>query len=344
MRWFLDVENILPQCKKEIMEHNGKLLVRPDSGDIVDISVKTIEKLWEIFGGSVNSKGYKVLDPHIGIIYGDGCTLQNVSTIWQKLEEKRFAADNIIFGVGAFCFSAIVENGKMIAVTRDTFGIAMKATYGVIDGKPLMIYKDPKTDTAHLKKSHKGCCRVYEENGELKCQDQLMDFSFDTLLETVFVEGSIVTKETFKEIRKRLNGQLLTDHFLNMENSYIRLEEEFIEYGKLIFCVDYDDTLYDFHKKGRTYKNIIELLHRWEPYSEVIIFTGNGEEKYHEIEEYLKANGIKYKGINCDASVAFPGRKIYANVYIDDRSGLWQVYQELSLLIDRIEKGKVKHE
>lgn len=62
------VNNILPQCKEEIMNHNGKLLVRPDSGDIVEISVKTVERLWEIFGGSVNGKGYKVLNPHIGII------------------------------------------------------------------------------------------------------------------------------------------------------------------------------------------------------------------------------------------------------------------------------------
>jgi len=63
------VNNILPQCKEEIMNHNGKLLVRPDSGDIVEISVKTVERLWEIFGGSVNGKGYKVLNPHIGITF-----------------------------------------------------------------------------------------------------------------------------------------------------------------------------------------------------------------------------------------------------------------------------------
>ena len=148
------INNILPQCKEEIMNHNGKLLVRPDSGDIVEISVKTVERLWDIFGGSINSKGYKELNPHIGIIYGDGCTLSNVETIWRELEKRGFAANNIAYGVGAFCFTAIMENGKMIVATRDTFGIAMKATYGVIDGKKLMIFKDPKTDTSHLKKSH----------------------------------------------------------------------------------------------------------------------------------------------------------------------------------------------
>ena len=201
------VNNILPQVKDDVMNHNGKLLIRPDSGDIVDISVKTVEKLWEIFGGTVNFKGYKVLDPHIGIIYGDGCTLSNVDTIWSELEKRGFAANCIAYGVGAFCFSAIVENGKLIVATRDTFGIAMKATYGVINGKKLMIYKDPKTDTSKLKKSHKGCCEVYtDENGELMCRDELLEMSDNTLLKTVFENGELVREDTFLDIRERLYG------------------------------------------------------------------------------------------------------------------------------------------
>lgn len=200
------INDILPQVKEDIMKHNGKLLVRPDSGDIVEISVKTVEKLWEIFGGTINSKGYKVLDPHIGIIYGDGCTLLNVDTIWKELEARGFAANNIVYGVGAFCFSAIVENGKVIVTTRDTFGIAMKATFGIINGQKLMIYKDPKTDTSKLKKSHKGCCRVYEENGELKCEDGLLEMSDNSLLTTVFKDGKLVREDTFIEIRDRLHG------------------------------------------------------------------------------------------------------------------------------------------
>lgn len=134
------------------------------------------------------------------------------------------------------------------------------------------------------------------------------------------------------------------DYYLQANTSYSRLVAEFQKYGKLIFCVDYDDTIYDFHKKGRTYEDVIELLHRWEKYSEVIIFTGNGEKAYDDIKEYLKENKIVYRGINCDASVAFPGRKIYANVYIDDRGGLRQVYGELLTLIENIEKGEIVYE
>lgn len=202
------IDNILPACKEEIMNHNGKLLIRPDSGNMVDISVKTVKKLWDIFGGTINSKGYKVLDSHIGIIYGDGCSLYNVNEIWSLLADEGFAANNIVFGVGAFCFSAIIKgDGNMVVVTRDTFGIAMKATYGVVDEKPIMIYKDPKTDTSHLKKSHKGCCKVYRNNsGELICED-----GFEKLqngeLHIVYCNGDIIEEETFEDIRRRLNTQ-----------------------------------------------------------------------------------------------------------------------------------------
>lgn len=131
------------------------------------------------------------------------------------------------------------------------------------------------------------------------------------------------------------------DFYLSERNCYQRLEDEFIKYGKLIFCVDFDDTLYDFHRLGRTYDNVINLLQRWEPYSEVIILTGNGEDKYPMIEEYLNNIGLKYKGINCDSSVVCGGRKTYANAYIDDRGGLPLVYRMLDTLIKRIQKGEV---
>lgn len=199
------INNILPQVKDDVMKHNGKLLIRPDSGDMVEISVKTIEKLWEIFGGTINSNGYKVLDPHIGLIYGDGCSLQNVKTVWTELEKRGFSANNIVYGVGAFCFSAIIEDGKMIVVTRDTFGIAMKASFGIINGKKVMIYKDPKTDTSKLKKSHKGCCKVYkDDNGELVCEDGLLEMSEDSELKTVFKDGKLIREEDFITIRERL--------------------------------------------------------------------------------------------------------------------------------------------
>lgn len=134
------------------------------------------------------------------------------------------------------------------------------------------------------------------------------------------------------------------DYFLSEENCYQRLKEEYKKYGKLIFCVDFDDTIYDFHKLGRTYDDVINLLQRWENYSEVIILTGNGEDKYEIIENYLNEKGIKYRGINCDSSISFGGRKTYGNVYIDDRGGLPMVYRMLDKLITEIENGEVVYE
>ena len=99
----------------------------------------------------------------------------------------------------------------MTVLTRDTFGMAMKATYGVFGDKKLFIFKDPKTDTDNLKKSHKGCCRVYEEDGELKCEDELYEMSDDTLLTTVFKDGHIVKLYSFMDIRNRLYGGNLND-------------------------------------------------------------------------------------------------------------------------------------
>ena len=207
------VENIIPACKNEILAHNGKLLIRPDSGDIVSIAVTTVLRLWDTFGGTINSKGYKVLDPHIGVIYGDGCTIDRVKKIYEKLEKYGFAADNIVFGIGAFSFAALLdEDGKMNVYTRDTFGIAMKATCAKVNGETLFLYKDPKTDTSHLKKSHKGCVNVFrDENGILKAEDgyEAPIYSKNSAFIKVFEDGKLLNDEYFGFIRERVNKERL---------------------------------------------------------------------------------------------------------------------------------------
>lgn len=206
--WSL-VNDTLPKLKKEIMEHNGKFLVRPDSGDIVEISVKTVQKLYEIFGGSVNSKGYKELNPKVGIIYGDGCQYSKIEEIWTKLEKLSFAADTILFGVGAFSFTAMCtpEDG-MVCLTRDTFGFAMKSTDCVINGKEYTIQKNPKTDQNHLKKSHKGLCCVTKDGDDYVCHDGYTSETLpaDNLLRTVYRDGQFVRTTNFADIRERLNA------------------------------------------------------------------------------------------------------------------------------------------
>lgn len=203
------INDTIHKLKEEILNHNGKFLVRPDSGDIVEISVKTVQKLWDLFGGSINSKGYKELNPKIGIIYGDGCQYSKIKEIWTQLESLGFAANTILFGVGAFSFTAMCtpEDG-MVCLTRDTFGFAMKSTHCIINGKEYTIQKDPKTDKNNLKKSHKGLCFITKENEKFVCYDGYTSETIPSgnLLKTVFKDGKLVKEYTFAEIRNTLHG------------------------------------------------------------------------------------------------------------------------------------------
>lgn len=202
------IENVLPQLKKEILEHNGCMLMRGDSGDCVEVVTETVFKLWDIFGGTVNSKGYKVLDPHVKAIYGDSITVQRCEQIYEILTEKGFACSNVALGVGSFSFQCIEEDGILKPFTRDTFSSCIKATYCEIDGVPYPIFKNPKD--GGFKKSQKGCCVVYRENGVLKYKDEYnwndAVAAEQNLLETVYKDGVLVKEQTLREIREVLNG------------------------------------------------------------------------------------------------------------------------------------------
>lgn len=209
------VDNILPMCKKEILEHNGCLLVRGDSGDPVEVVTKTVFHLWEQFGGTVNSKGYKVLNPHIKAIYGDSITPQRAEAIYTILVNNGFAASNVALGVGSFSMQCLESYEEHAAIptfnpyTRDTFGIAIKATYAEDkDGKPIMIFKNPKE--ASFKKSHKGCVVVLTgADGSLTSEDEhdfKATYRADNALKTIFNDGKMVLEYSLADIRKRLYG------------------------------------------------------------------------------------------------------------------------------------------
>jgi nicotinamide phosphoribosyltransferase len=210
------VDNILPQLKTEIMEHNGCFLVRGDSGDPVDVVTKTVFKLWKHFGGTINSKGYKVLDPHVKAIYGDSITVQRCEEIYKILMENGFACSNVALGVGSFSFQCIEEDGILKPFTRDTFSCCIKATYCEINGEPYPIFKNPKE--GGFKKSQKGCCIVYRDldsdllpnSVEIKhidgCTWEQAVTNPCNLLETVFKDGKLVKEYSLAEIRERLHG------------------------------------------------------------------------------------------------------------------------------------------
>lgn len=202
------IDNVLPQLKKEILEHDGCMLMRGDSGDCVEVVTKTVFRLWDIFGGTVNSKGYKVLNPHVKAIYGDSITVQRCEMIYKILKENGFACSNVALGVGSFSFQCIEEDGALKPFTRDTFSSCIKATYCEIDGEPTPIFKNPKE--GGFKKSQKGCCVVYEGIGGLCYKDEyIWDKAYKSpnqLLEPVFRDGKILKEQSLAEIRGILHG------------------------------------------------------------------------------------------------------------------------------------------
>lgn len=210
-----NIGELLPRLKDEIMARDGRVVIRPDSGDPVKIIVGDtnastelerkglIEALWDIFGGTVSEQGYKLLDSHIGAIYGDSITIERAEEIVKRLEKKGFASTNIVLGVGSFSYQYN---------TRDTFGFAMKATYAVIDGEEKMLFKDPKTDDG-TKRSQRGLVAAVKIGDEIDYEDGLnqkiydANFSRIDLLEEVFIDGKLLRDETLTEIRKQLKSQ-----------------------------------------------------------------------------------------------------------------------------------------
>lgn len=218
----------LPALKDEILARDGKLVIRPDSGDPVDIICGTIifsdefpggndykeylrtskhtaspeeigvvELLWDIFGGTINDQGYKVLDPHIGAIYGDSITIDRANEICKRLEAKGFASTNIVLGVGSFTYQFN---------TRDTFGFAMKATYVEVNSEGREIFKDPITDDG-IKKSAKGLLCVEELDGKILLYDGVKWPTEATgILQTIYKDGEFENQTTLTEIRERLRN------------------------------------------------------------------------------------------------------------------------------------------
>lgn len=197
----------LPRLKNDIISREGKVVVRPDSGDPIHILCgnpygKTdeerkgvIELLWDVFGGTTNEKGYKELVPQIGAIYGDSITVERATKICEKLKEKGFASTNVVLGIGSFTYQYN---------TRDTFGFAMKATYGEVNGEGRAIFKDPITDDG-TKKSAKGLMKIELENGTYKLIDQVSwDEERKGELKEVFRDGKLLVNHSLDEIRETI--------------------------------------------------------------------------------------------------------------------------------------------
>jgi len=245
--WAVLTETI-PQLREEIVHREGKVVLRPDSGDPVhiiagytylantnrfdnpgyevyknqlddkfyfadnfefneygDVFVKegsepvpehvvkgSIQVLWDIFGGTINSKGFQKLSDKIGLIYGDSITPQRSYDILKRLAWKNFSSDNIVFGVGSYTYQYN---------TRDTLGFAMKATNIVVNGKDIPLWKDPKTDDG-TKKSAKGYLKVIKEKGTFKLIDNVsFDEEQEGELTTLVRDGEFYKRQSLENVR-----------------------------------------------------------------------------------------------------------------------------------------------
>lgn len=202
------------ELKAEILKRQpnalglAKVVFRPDSGDPVKIICGdpdaerdspaykgAVQCLWEIFGGTETAQGYKVLNERVGLIYGDSITLERAQNILKGLQAKGFASNNLVFGIGSYTYNYL---------TRDSFGFAVKATWGQVNGVGRELFKDPVTDSG-VKKSAKGLLRVEQTENGFELFDQ-QNFEQENMgaLQTIFENGQLLRECSLDQIRERL--------------------------------------------------------------------------------------------------------------------------------------------
>lgn len=208
------VGNLLPQLREEILSRDGKLVIRPDSGDPVKIICGDpnaregspehrglVSLLWDLFGGTVNEMGFLCLNPHIGAIYGDSITEERAESICKRLTARGFASTNVVFGIGSYTYQY---------VTRDTHGNALKATWARVNGRERFLFKDPITDNG-LKRSARGRLAVIaNEYGHLQQIDGLsleeQQLQKGNLLSPVWRDSRFLLRNSLEGIKSRLHS------------------------------------------------------------------------------------------------------------------------------------------
>ena len=186
------------QLKQEVIDSGATIVIRPDSGEPVEVVSKVAAILGEKFGTTINSKGYKVLK-NVRIIQGDGVNQNSIRQILQRLKDEGFSASNIAFGIGGSLLQKI---------DRDTLKFAYKCSAIVVDGKLREVYKQPITDSG--KNSKRGRLDLTLQNGvyetvKLESAEQLA--AENSALRTVYENSELLLDESLDEIRKRAAGK-----------------------------------------------------------------------------------------------------------------------------------------
>lgn len=207
----------LSELKGEILSRTEdelglcKFVVRPDSSPKTPLEVicgdpeaeplsaehrGSLQILADIFGYIVNEKGFKVINPKVGIIYGEAITLDMQQAIYSQMVEDGWCVSNVLFGVGSWAY---LEDSS-----RDSYSFAIKGSHSIVEGEPLSMQKTPKT-AANSKTSARGLLRVEKEGDNFVLYDQqTVEQEQQGVLQTVFKDGKIYNETTLTEIRNRL--------------------------------------------------------------------------------------------------------------------------------------------
>ena len=202
--------NFAPRLREEILARDGKVVFRPDSGEpklilcgdpaaAVDSPAYkgVIRLLDEVFGSTVNSKGYRELNPKVGTIYGDGMYFSRITDILGTLKEMGYATTNLVIGVGGILLQQH---------NRDDLGFAIKATFATVGGEDRELFKDPITDSG--KRSHKGLLRLDKIGDLYVTRDQVTaEEEKGGLLTEVYRDGKILRETTFSEVRQLIRKE-----------------------------------------------------------------------------------------------------------------------------------------
>ena len=186
------------EFKDKILQRNGTLVIRPDSGDPVKTLLAVFEMLFDRFGFTTNTKGYRVLPKQVRVIQGDGVDYESIQTIYQALMAKGISAENLVLGMGG----ALLQK-----VNRDTQKFALKCSYAEVNGKAVNVQKSPMemNEQGEMIKSFKtskaGKLKLVEKFGELKTVGESEES--EDVLQTVFENGEIKLNHTFEDIRQR---------------------------------------------------------------------------------------------------------------------------------------------
>ncbi|WP_420336686.1 nicotinate phosphoribosyltransferase [Roseibium sp.] len=185
--------------KDKVLRSGATVVIRPDSGDPVATPIHVLETLWRSFGGEVNGKGARVLNPAVRVIQGDGMTLTTIEALVGRLVDENWSLDNIAFGMGG---------GLLQQVNRDTMRFAMKANaLKVADGTWQDVSKSPATDPAKASKA--GRQAVVETSGRLTAVRREDLGTRTDLLQVVYRNGELVIDQGFDDVRTRAMAHLL---------------------------------------------------------------------------------------------------------------------------------------